>query len=133
MSDMVILDVGHGNSAILRDGDQTAIVDAPIGVLLLHTLEDMSIDTVKFAFVSHADSDHLAGILSLLTSEKVRVERIFINPDAHKRSTLWRDFRAAVSVAERKGTCVITTSLSTTTAGKVAHSDIAIYAVAPAD
>jgi beta-lactamase superfamily II metal-dependent hydrolase len=131
MSRIVVLDVGHGNCAVVLDGTQTGVVDAPLGSLLLDTLDDLGIDTVHAAFVSHTDKDHLAGILSLLTSAHVKVEAVYVNPDAQKRSKLWRDFRAAVSVAERKGGCNVVTSLSSTTPGTIQIGETVIKVVAP--
>jgi len=131
LSEFVILDVGHGNCALLRDGGVVAVVDAPTRGLLLDTLDDLKIDTVHSAFISHADKDHIAGILSLLTSDRIKVEQIFVNPDAQKNSKIWRDFRAAVSVAHRKGECVVRTSLSATEPGTVSVGDVCIAIVAP--
>jgi beta-lactamase superfamily II metal-dependent hydrolase len=131
MSEFIILDVGHGNCAILRDSGVAVVVDAPTGGLLLDTLDDLGIDTVHSAFISHADKDHIAGILSLLTSERIKVERIFVNPDAAKRTVIWRDFLAAVSVAHRSGTCVVKTSVSSTEPGTVKVGNVSIDVVAP--
>lgn len=131
MSEFIVLDVGHGNSALLRDKGVVAVIDAPTRAILLDTLDDLEIDLVHAAFISHADRDHIAGILALLTSDRVRVENVFVNPDAQKKSRVWRDFRAAVSVAERKGTCVVRTSLTSTEPGTVPIGDVKVTVVAP--
>lgn len=131
MSEFVILDVGHGNSALLRDGGVVAVIDAPTRGLLLDTLDDLEIDTVQSAFISHADKDHIAGILSLLTSERIKVEQIFVNPDAQRNSKIWRDFLAAVSVAHRKGDCAVRTSLTASEPGTVNVGNVEISVVAP--
>lgn len=131
MSEVIILDVGHGNCAILRDEAQVVVIDAPIGSMLIDTLEDMGVDCVQAAFVSHTDKDHLAGILSLLTSDRIHLKQVFINPDSQKRSKIWNDFRVAVSVAEQKGACKITTSLSTTTPGHLSIGKSEIVVVSP--
>lgn len=131
MSEFVVLDVGHGNCAIIRDQGAVAIVDAPTRSLLLDTLHDLGIDTVHSAFISHSDRDHISGILSLLTSDKIKVEQIFVNPDAAKTTKAWRDFLAAVSVAIKKGACVVRNSLSSTEPGKVAVGKVLVDVVAP--
>ncbi|QBJ14619.1 hypothetical protein EYD00_13945 [Agrobacterium sp. 33MFTa1.1] len=131
MSEVIILDVGHGNCAILRDDTQVAVIDAPVGSMLIDTLDDMGVDRVRAAFISHTDKDHIAGILALLTSDKIHLEEVFINPDSQKRSKIWADFKVAVSVAERKGECRVTTSLSTTTPGRVSIGESEIVVVSP--
>lgn len=131
MTSVTLLDVGHGNCAIVHASGATAVIDSPIGSLLLDTLEDMGVDTIAVAVVSHADKDHIAGILSLLTSNRVRVERVYVNPDGQKRTKVWRDFRHAVAVAERKGTFEVMTSLSTTTPGIIRLGDAAITVISP--
>lgn len=131
MSEIILLDVGHGNCAVLRSGAESAVIDAPIGPLLIDTLRDLGITQVDAAFVSHADKDHLAGIITLLTSTDVHVRKVFINPDSNRRTKLWRTFCAAVSVAERDGTCLVHTSLSTTAPGAVSIGTSSVKIVGP--
>ena len=131
MNEMVILDVSHGSCALIMSGQNCAVVDAPIGSLLLNTLEDKGVTKVDAAFISHADKDHMAGILGLLTSETIKLERLYINPDSQKRTKIWKDFLAAVSVAERSGGCAIHNSLTTTLPGKLTIGEIGIKVVAP--
>lgn len=131
MSDVIVLDVGHGNSAIVRSEGHHAIVDSPVGGLLLNTLEDLDVDKIQAVFISHADRDHLAGILALLCSPKIHVERVFVNPDSQKKTKTWYDFLDAVSVAERNGSCVVETSLTTTTPGQVELGSVFIDIVTP--
>ncbi|QQV77307.1 MBL fold metallo-hydrolase [Sphingomonas aliaeris] len=119
MTKVILLDVGHGNCAIVRSGGATAVIDSPTGAMLLDTLRDLEVETVETAIISHADKDHIAGILSLLTSDNIRVERIYVNPDSQKNTRIWRDFRVAVAVAEQKGSCKVVTGLSTTIPGTI--------------
>lgn len=131
MTKVMLLDVGHGNCAIVRSGDATAVIDSPTGALLLDTLRDLEIDAVETAIISHADKDHIAGILSLLTNDKIRVGRIFVNPDGQKNTRVWRDFRVAVAVAERKGTCTVIPSLSTAVPGELKVGSARITVLCP--
>jgi competence protein ComEC len=131
VTELIILDVGHGNCSLLRSDGETAVIDAPTGSLLLDTLRDLGITTVDAAFVSHADKDHLAGITAILASRDVVVRTVFLNPDAQRRSKLWESFRSAVTLAERQGTCVVSTSLSTTSPGEVRIGSATVRVVAP--
>lgn len=131
MSEFVVLDVGHGNSTIVRDNDTVAVVDAPIKTLLLDTLMDMEIDRVHCAFVSHADSDHLAGVLALLTSERVHLDHLYLNTDAPRRTKIWSDFLAAAEVAVKQRGCTIHAALNATDPGQVSIGEVTIDVVAP--
>jgi competence protein ComEC len=128
---LTVLDVGHGNCTIVRSRGAVAVVDSPIGSLLLDTLRDLGIDRIDAAFISHSDKDHLAGIVALLTSEEVTVDRLYVNPDAGKGSAVWRDLIAAVSVAQKKGTCEISNSLTSAVPGEVTIGEARISVVAP--
>ncbi len=131
MTSVILLDVGHGNCTIVRAGAATAVIDCPTGELLLHTLADLKISNIAVAIISHADKDHIAGIISLLTDDEFQVERVYVNPDGRRMTETWRDFRAALQVAERKGTCKVMTSLSTTTPGTITLDEITITVVSP--
>lgn len=131
MTDVILLDVGHGNCTIVRSAAETAVIDCPTGAMLLDTLDDLGVETVGTAIISHADKDHIAGILSLLTSDPVRVTRVFVNPDGQKSSKIWNDFRVAVADAEQRGTVQIVTSLSTSVPGTIAVGDAEIAVLSP--
>jgi len=131
VSRAIVLDVGHGNCTIVESDGIVAVVDSPVGSLLLDALADLNVTHVEAAFVSHADKDHLAGVLSLLTSDRVTVGAIYVNPDAQRTSAVWEDFRRAVSVAQRKGDCVVHTTLSSTSPGSVAMGDVTIDVLCP--
>jgi beta-lactamase superfamily II metal-dependent hydrolase len=131
MARAVVLDVAHGNCTIGQSSGATIIADAPIGGLLLNTLEDLNICRVDAVFISHADNDHINGILALLTSPKIHVENVFVNPDSIKKTRSWRNFLVAVGVAERNGTPNVHTSLTTTAPGKFKFGDAVAQVVAP--
>lgn len=131
MSDAIIFDVAHGNCALIRSNGEFAVVDAPTGSLLMNTLEDLGVKEVEVALVSHTDKDHIAGVLSLLTSETITLKKLYLNPDSQKTSQIWRCFRAAVAVAERKGTCDVIPALSTTLPGELQVGEASILVKGP--
>lgn len=131
MSDVVVFDVAHGNCSLVRSQSSFCVVDAPLGALLLNTLEDMGISCVDVAFISHADKDHIAGVIGLLSSTTIQLKKLYLNPDSQKRTKIWRDLLAAVSVAERQGSCEVITTLTTTMPGVVTVGDVMIRVEAP--
>src|ERR1700761_8321171 len=87
---LTILDVGHGNCAVARGDSGVLVVDAgPGGGELLQYLSDEAIDTVSCVVISHADNDHLRGLLAILEEPSVEVAEIRLNPDAAKLTDLW--------------------------------------------
>ena len=51
MSDVLLLDVGHGNCTIVYDEGAVAVIDAPTGSALLETLEGLGVTHVDYAIV----------------------------------------------------------------------------------
>lgn len=101
-SDFSILDVGHGNCALIRGGTSATVVDAPQGSTLAEALEHYKVKTVLAVVISHADSDHVGGVIGLLSDPRFSVKSIYVNPDADKASRIWRDFRIAVRDARKR-------------------------------
>lgn len=131
MSDVVVLDVAHGNCSLVRSQGAYCVIDAPLGALLLNTLEDMGISSIDVAFISHADKDHIAGVIGLLSSTTIQLKKLYLNPDSQKQTKIWRDLLAAVSVAERQGNCEVVTALTTTMPGVVTVGEVEIRVEAP--
>lgn len=129
-SRLAILDVGHGNSAVLTDGVTTTVLDAGLGGVLIDFLQDHGIKSVDYVFISHADADHIAGLISLLSAGSIIVRKIYLNPDARRSSKIWDDLKSVLKEAKGKGTLIFN-GLSTTIPGNVAVGDCEIHVVAP--
>ncbi len=77
-----ILDVGHGNITILRDGYDVVVVDCGArGSSLLEYLTRENISSINVIFLSHADQDHIGGLLTVLASSEFEVKEVYINSD----------------------------------------------------
>ncbi|MFJ2724493.1 ComEC/Rec2 family competence protein [Streptomyces collinus] len=85
----VILDVGHGNCAILREGDTCVIVDAKSDKLLYQELIDSGVRRIEHLVLSHADTDHIAGALRLLPNTDFEIGTVWVNSDSAKDSMKW--------------------------------------------
>ena len=73
---IVFVDVGQGDCALVMSGGKTALIDGGIadeGMKTLPTvLDHYNIDKVDYAIMSHWDSDHVGGLLSLAGQGRVR-------------------------------------------------------------
>ena len=105
MPELAILDVGHGNCAVIFDGTRAVVVDAGPGTALLEFLTEREISHVVEVLISHADADHLKGLLALLDQDDIRVERVRLNSDATKHTAQWRALVFALEERHRTGQC----------------------------
>ncbi|MCO5799695.1 MAG: MBL fold metallo-hydrolase [Dolichospermum sp. OL03] len=128
--ELIILDVGHGNCAIVRDQEGVIVIDCPLGVTLLETLEHLGIKEILHILISHSDADHIAGIINLLSNEEFRIHNVYINPDSTKKSDIWLDLRIALADSEKRFGTVIS-KLTTTETGKFNIGSVNLEVLAP--
>ncbi len=103
MSEILVLDVGHGNAAVVRDRATVTVIDAGQGSTLLETLELLRVDNIHTLIVSHADADHLGGAIQLLCQPGLKIGQVLVNGDP-RRSGAWQDFKRALADARQRGT-----------------------------
>lgn len=88
---IAILDMGHGNSTVIKDTDRIIIVDAGPGSGLLEFLTEQGVQEINALLISHADQDHIGGVMALLSSGLFRVGIVRVNTDSIKGSKAWDD------------------------------------------
>jgi beta-lactamase superfamily II metal-dependent hydrolase len=86
---LTVLDVGHGNAAVLAGPLGTVLIDAGAGPWVLEYLESQQVDHVDAVAITHSDEDHLKGLVGLLDSDAVSLGLVRVNSDATKPSGLW--------------------------------------------
>jgi len=99
---LIILDVAHGNCAILQDTEGTLVIDCAHGYTLIDTLRHLGISQIDRIIISHADEDHIEGFIKLLLDESVSIKQIYINPDGSKRTDIWIELRLAIADAKKR-------------------------------
>lgn len=93
MAEITIIDVGHGNAAVLADAGKIVVVDTAGKTHLQRFLDQSELTDIDLVVISHTDADHLAGLINLLSNPKYLVKKLIINPDSIKASMLWEDVR----------------------------------------
>src|SRR3990172_11947028 len=83
---LAVIDVGHGNAAVAVADGRVVVIDAGPKVGLLEYLLREKIEDVDLVILSHADRDHIAGLIGLLGTGTIRVRRVRLNSDAMKGS-----------------------------------------------
>ncbi|QZX82357.1 ComEC/Rec2 family competence protein [Metapseudomonas otitidis] len=91
-----VVDVGHGNCAIISSGGKNVVIDTASRTHLLSYLEVNGITKIDVIVISHSDQDHIGGLINVLSSTTIKVDQLIINPDAKKNSVLWADVRSLV-------------------------------------
>lgn len=106
LPDLTIFDVGHGNCAVLHDDndDQVVVIDVPLGDTELKSwLTLRGLQTIEAILVSHADEDHIGGVLSVLTDPEIIVHRLYLNSESQRGTKIWEDLRFAIKDARCRG------------------------------
>jgi competence protein ComEC len=126
---LLILDVAHGNCTVIAERERVFVIDCAPGATLVDTLNALQINEIPFVLLSHADEDHIGGVLTLLLSKVVGT--IYLNPDAVKKTEIWQDLRIALAAARRTGRTRVHTSLTTTESADFEGGSVSLRVVAP--
>src|SRR3990170_5021625 len=102
-SSVSVLDVGHGNSTVITHVDHVTVLDAGPGSALLEFLEEQGISDIDNLILSHADADHISGLLAVISSGVIRVHTVRLNTDSLKGSSLWDDLLFEVDDLAKRG------------------------------
>ena len=128
---LAILDVGHGNCAVLVDTKGIVVIDAGSGSGLLEFLAEQKITHVNVVLLSHADKDHIGGLLALLSANTVAIDQIYLNTDSLKASRLWDDLLYELDEARKRGRLAFNVSLVEDASGKYDQGAVRIEILAP--
>ncbi len=112
---VTILNVGHGNAAVIRDGDVTVVVDTGgehAGGKLLEYLRSEGLNDISALLLSHGDEDHIGSAPTLLLAKDILVRSVFVNTDTTKRTAAFGGLQLALQTSRREKQTVVTTSLT---------------------
>lgn len=128
---VVILDVGHGNSAVLHDERGLVVIDAGLRGTLEEYLQSCGSANVVALLISHSDADHLGGASNVLLNENIRVAAVYLNPDSRQGSAAFGAFRRAFADSKKRNGTVLHSQLTTTTATQISAGRAVLRVMAP--
>jgi beta-lactamase superfamily II metal-dependent hydrolase len=131
MPSLTVLDVGHGNCAVVEDEGIVVIVDAPRRGGLLRFLDERKIRTIAALFLSHADADHIDGAVPLLVDDRYTPEHVYLNPDPIRKTAVWDDLKEALRIARQQSRSILHTTLNSTDPGTVTLRSVTLEVVSP--
>lgn len=129
---LFILDVGHGNCTVLVSGSteqpEVVVIDAGRkSNTLLQFLAQQGIKRIRTVYISHADADHIGGLVGLL-AEDIVIDRVLLNSDAMKGTALWDDLVYELDSAHRKGVLKFCVSLLADSCEQIGEIKIQVLA-----
>jgi len=131
MPNFYIVDVKHGNSAVLIDTDGVVVIDAGNGSKLLEFLSNRQITTIDVLILSHVDGDHIGGVMALLTSEVLVIKSVYVNSDASKNTGTWDDLAYTLYDYDKQDKLVFETQVTPDLTGKINQGSVHIEVLAP--
>lgn len=131
MTEIVILDVGHGNCAVVYESERCVVIDAGPGTALLEFILENEIKVVEEILISHADTDHLKGVQTLLDQDDIDVRRVRLNSDAAKNSQQWHGVLHSLQDRRRTGEIAFEVQLVEGLFIQFCGSDVEVLAPGP--
>jgi beta-lactamase superfamily II metal-dependent hydrolase len=128
---LTILDVGHGSCAILAETARIVVFDAGPKSGLLEFLLQHQIDTIDLVMISHADSDHIEGLIAILGTNAIAVKMVRLNTDSLKGSDLWDDLLFELDSLQKQGKTDFSPALTEGDSGKFDSAHVALEIIGP--
>jgi competence protein ComEC len=101
-NDLVVsfINVGQGDSILIRDpGGFDVLIDggkSSAGPTVVAYLRQQSVDDIDVMLASHADSDHIGGLIDVLNATDIPVKAVLYNGYPGDTDT-WKNFATAVA------------------------------------
>jgi len=96
---ITFLDIGQGDAILIQDNAGfTALIDGgktSAGDKIISFLQVENIDFLDAVVATHEDSDHIGGLIDVLTADNISIGNVYINGYPGDSQT-WKDFTTAV-------------------------------------
>ncbi len=128
---LAILDIGHGNAAVIADTRGVVILDAGLGPGLSSFLEDEKIQTIDVVLLSHVHADHIGGLLHLISTRMFRISLVRVNSGAERETAIWADLEYELQQLGNVGALTYQPSLGRESAEDFDRGDIHVEILGP--
>lgn len=128
---LTVIDVGHGSAVLFEENDATVLVDSGGGIAIVEYLLAAGISTVNSVIISHADLDHIGGLIAMISSGSIQIDRIILNSDGDKASEAWQDLAYELDTINRDGSTSVVPSLREDDLIDTGITDLEIQVIAP--
>jgi beta-lactamase superfamily II metal-dependent hydrolase len=99
---VAFLDVGQGDATLIRDGNGFDIlVDGGrkgASDTIIDYMKEAGVDDLEIVIATHADRDHIGGLISIIEGNEILVENVYYNGYPGTTQT-WIEFSDAVTSA----------------------------------
>ena len=83
MMTVAFLDVGQGDATLIRDGNNFDILvdggNKGASESIISYMKESGVDDLEIVLATHADRDHIGGLIGLLESGEIPVESVYYN------------------------------------------------------
>ncbi len=128
---LTVLDVGHGSCAVLVESTRVVVFDAGPKTGLLEFLLQHQIDTIDLVMISHADSDHIEGLLAILGTSTFTIKMVRLNTDSLKGSDIWDDLLFELDSLQTQGKTDFSPALTEADTGKFDSAEVTLEIIGP--
>jgi beta-lactamase superfamily II metal-dependent hydrolase len=133
VSEVIVLDVGHGNSAIALGNDFALLIDAPDDPAVLFAIADLRIERFDFVVISHRDRDHVAGLPAVLANSSLSIGTVFVPADATKNAASYqtKHLLGALADAKKSGRARVSRDLDDAIGNELSGGGLTVDVLAP--
>jgi beta-lactamase superfamily II metal-dependent hydrolase len=128
---IAILDVGHGNSAVLVDQNHVVVIDTGRKNGLIDYLLEQNIKVIHTILLSHSDADHIGGLIGILSSGNFDIHEVRLNGDGRKSSKAWDYLAYELTQLNKKGKLRFEPTLTTNDTGSFDGPTVQVEILAP--
>jgi beta-lactamase superfamily II metal-dependent hydrolase len=97
---ITFIDVGQGDATLIRDGAGFDILvdggNKSAGDRVINHIQAVGVDDLEIVLATHADRDHIGGLITLLESDEILVENVYYNGYPGDTQT-WGEFEDAAA------------------------------------
>jgi beta-lactamase superfamily II metal-dependent hydrolase len=133
-SELHVIDVGHGNCAVVTGNDWAMMVDAGASAAVIETVIHLGLTRLNSIVISHRDFDHARGLVQLLARESLEIGAVYIGADAAKNPSAPETANLLVALADAKrgGRCTVSRDLDNTFAStELSGGGVVVEVIAP--